>query len=373
MAGETVPEADPDDVRELLNYRRAFDFVSEYLSSGLPAEVPAQAGAPITEGLIREIHKRLVEGVRGGAAAPWEYRKIQNYVVNSATGETIYTSPPAHEVAILMAELVKWLNRERETHPVLVSGIAQFQLVHIHPFMDGNGRTSRLLSTLCLYRAGYDFKRLFTIKRVLRPGPGRLLPGDSGRPGMRHGHDRVAGVLRGRTGHPADGGQATGGAGDPTRRARPTARSLPPPGPGPDAHPRTREHQHSGIRGALPGSQPAHTSAGAEEHGGERSSRYRRGDQSADIPPQRIGGRTCDKLATQLTTYSRHGLRHPAQAGRKEIRINTPAGRQDFRALGDVPFFEKMFRINALGDIPAVESGCEEGCSRGDRKFSPGQ
>jgi len=153
LAGESVPEADPDDVRELLNYRRAFDFVSEYLSRG----------APITEGLISEIHKRLVEGVRGGAAAPGEYRKIQNYVVNSTTGETIYTPPPAHEVPILMAELVEWLNRERDTHPVLVSGIAQFQLVHIHPFLDGNGRTSRLLSTLCLYRAGYDFKRLFTI------------------------------------------------------------------------------------------------------------------------------------------------------------------------------------------------------------------
>jgi Fic family protein len=63
-----------------------------------------------------------------------------------------------------MSELVDWLNREEEdTHPVLVSGIAQFQLVHIHPFLDGNGRTSRLLSTLCLYRAGYDFKRLFAI------------------------------------------------------------------------------------------------------------------------------------------------------------------------------------------------------------------
>ena len=46
---------------------------------------------------------------------------------------------------------------------MLVSGITQFQLVHIHPFLDGNGRTSRLLSTLCLYKAGYDFKRLFTI------------------------------------------------------------------------------------------------------------------------------------------------------------------------------------------------------------------
>jgi Fic family protein len=62
-----------------------------------------------------------------------------------------------------MRELVEWLNGEREVHPVLASGVAQFQLVHIHPFRDGNGRASRLLSTLCLYRAGDDFKRLFTI------------------------------------------------------------------------------------------------------------------------------------------------------------------------------------------------------------------
>ncbi len=153
LEGILVPEADPDDVRELLNYRKAFDFVSEYLEDG----------GPITEGLVREIHKRLVEGVRGGAAAPGEYRRIQNVVINSVTGETVCTPPPAHDVPIMMAELVDWLNRERGTHSVLVSGAAQFQLVHIHPFLDGNGRTSRLLSTLCLYRAGYDFKRLFTI------------------------------------------------------------------------------------------------------------------------------------------------------------------------------------------------------------------
>ena len=153
MAGEAVPEADPDDARELLNYRRAFEFVSEYLDSG----------AAITEGLVREIHKRLVEGVRGGSAAPGQYRKVQNSVVNSATGQTVYTPPPAQDVPALMAEMVAWLNAPGQAHPVLVSGVAQFQLVHIHPFLDGNGRTSRLLSTLCLYRAGYDFKRLFTI------------------------------------------------------------------------------------------------------------------------------------------------------------------------------------------------------------------
>lgn len=153
LEGKPIPEADPDDVQELLNYMKAFEFVSQYLENG----------GPITEGLVREIHKRLVEGVRGGAADPGEYRNIQNYVVNSTTGETVYTPPPAHDVPILMTELVDWLNQEKEIHPVLVSGISQFQFVHIHPFLDGNGRTSRLLSTLCLYRGGYDFKRLFTI------------------------------------------------------------------------------------------------------------------------------------------------------------------------------------------------------------------
>jgi len=113
--------------------------------------------------MIREIHRKLVEGVRGGKAAPGAYRRIQNYVANSETGEVIYTPPSAIETPIMMSEMVKWLNSDLEIHPVLVSGVAQFQLVHIHPFMDGNGRTSRLLSTLCLYKAGYDFKRLFTI------------------------------------------------------------------------------------------------------------------------------------------------------------------------------------------------------------------
>jgi Fic family protein len=151
--GEVVPEADPDDTRELLNYRTAFEFVSECLDSG----------DPITEGMIREIHRKLVQGVRGGKADPGAYRRIQNYVANSKTGGVIYTPPSAVELPIMMSEMVKWLNSDLEIHPVLISGIAQFQLVHIHPFLDGNGRTSRLLSTLCLYKAGYDFKRLFTI------------------------------------------------------------------------------------------------------------------------------------------------------------------------------------------------------------------
>ena len=153
LAGDEVPGADPDDTRELLNYRDAFEFVSTYLNDG----------GPITERLIFEIHRHLASGIRRGSAAPGQYRHVQNYVVNSTTGETIYTPPPARDVPVFMRELVSWLNRPSGIHPVIASGIAQFQLVHIHPFLDGNGRTSRLLSTLCHYRAGYDFKRLFSI------------------------------------------------------------------------------------------------------------------------------------------------------------------------------------------------------------------
>jgi Fic family protein len=152
-AGQPVAEARADDVRELLNYREAFNLVSEYLVSG----------KPVTEGLIREIHKRLVDGVRGGEGGPGAYRTVQNYVVNSRTGEVMYTPPPPEDVPPLMRDLVLWLRAESAIHPVLLAGIAQYQLVHIHPFVDGNGRTSRLLSTLSLYRAGYDFKRLFTL------------------------------------------------------------------------------------------------------------------------------------------------------------------------------------------------------------------
>jgi cell filamentation protein, protein adenylyltransferase len=151
--GDEVADVDPDDRRELLNYRNAFDLVASSLA----------AGEPITETLIRAIHAELVTGVRGGEGEPGAYRMVQNQVVNSVTGQVIYTPPPQHDVAPLMQEFVDWLRAPADIHPVLVAGIAQFQLVHIHPFVDGNGRTSRLLSTLVLYQAGYDFKRLFTI------------------------------------------------------------------------------------------------------------------------------------------------------------------------------------------------------------------
>lgn len=153
LAGKVIKGVRKDDRLELLNYKKAMDFVAKYLGKK----------SRTTEDLIKEIHKILVKGVRGGTLEPGKYRKIQNYVVDSLTGQIIYTPPPASQVPKLMEEFVNWLNKKLDISPILIGGISQYQFVDIHPFLDGNGRTARLLSTLILYQNGYDFKRLFSI------------------------------------------------------------------------------------------------------------------------------------------------------------------------------------------------------------------
>jgi len=154
IEGKKVKGINRDDEKELLNYKKAMEFTSKYLGKN----------DPVTESVIRELHRITVKGVRGDHADPGNYRKIQNYVVNSRTREVIYTPPVPLDVPRLMREFVDWFNKgARDISPILVAGISQFQFVHIHPFIDGNGRTARLLSTLILYKTGYDFKRLFTI------------------------------------------------------------------------------------------------------------------------------------------------------------------------------------------------------------------
>ena len=153
LAGRRPPGADKEDIKEVKNYRDAFNLMLNYLKKE----------SAVTESLIKEIHKELVKGVRGGRAKPGRYRDIQNYVGNALTGEIIYMPPKPKAVPALMKDFVEWINQETEIHPVLKSGIIQFQFVHIHPFVDGNGRTSRLLCAFCLYKSDYDFKRLFSL------------------------------------------------------------------------------------------------------------------------------------------------------------------------------------------------------------------
>lgn len=153
LTGKTVMGINKDDRQELLNYKEAMDFVSEYLGKK----------SDITENLIKQIHEILVKDVRGGTLEPGKYRKVKNYVVNLLTGEVIYTPPQPSYVPQLMKEFVEWLNNKSNISPVIVAGISQYKLVDIHPFLDGNGRTARVLCTLILYQNGYDFKKLFSL------------------------------------------------------------------------------------------------------------------------------------------------------------------------------------------------------------------
>ncbi len=160
LAGKKlISDANKEDIKEVQNYKDAFNLISS-LSSNKSTKL---GEPPITETLIKQIHKELVKGVRGGSAQPGRYRSIQNYIGNSVTKEIIYIPPKPKEVPALMKDFAKWINQESDIHPVLKSGIIQFQFVHIHPFVDGNGRTSRLLCTAFLYQKDYDFKKLFSI------------------------------------------------------------------------------------------------------------------------------------------------------------------------------------------------------------------
>ena len=81
---------------------------------------------------------------RGNSATPGDYKHIQNYVVNSKTKGVIYTPPAAFEVLQIMRKLIDWINLETEKFILfLMSGIAKFQLVCIHPFLDGKSIISQ--------------------------------------------------------------------------------------------------------------------------------------------------------------------------------------------------------------------------------------
>ena len=77
--------------------------------------------------------------------------------------EVVYMPPKTEEVPHLVKEFIAWLNLDKtwETNPVLLAGIAHYEIARIHPFIDGNGRTARLLAALILYLSGFDHRRLF--------------------------------------------------------------------------------------------------------------------------------------------------------------------------------------------------------------------
>lgn len=131
----------PQDVDEVVNYVRA-------MNHGL-ARLPT---LPVSVRLIREIHEKLLTGVRGSHLTPGEVRTSQNWIgpggctLNDAT----FVPPPPHEVASQLSALENFLHTDTGLPLLIKVGLAHAQFETIHPFLDGNGRVGRLLITFLL-------------------------------------------------------------------------------------------------------------------------------------------------------------------------------------------------------------------------------
>ncbi len=137
--------------------------VQSYWAALLQVEDWARRAAPLTEDLIRRLHGRVE---RGSRARPTPYRDGQNVIRDGDTGAIVYLPPEARDVPALMAGLVAWVeSAEAVELPIpLVAGLAHYQLVTIHPYYDGNGRTARLLATFLLHRGGYGLQGFFSLE-----------------------------------------------------------------------------------------------------------------------------------------------------------------------------------------------------------------
>ena len=131
----------PDDVDEVFNYVGAMDYGLERLKE-----------LPVSIRLIREIHARLLQGVRGHHLTPGELRTTQNWIgpAGCTLAEATFLPPPPHEVPAALGGLETFLHHETPLPLLIKIGLAHAQFETIHPFLDGNGRIGRLLITFLL-------------------------------------------------------------------------------------------------------------------------------------------------------------------------------------------------------------------------------
>jgi len=144
-----VVERSPEDLREVGNYVVALEHGILRLRK-----------IPLSVRLIRELHEKLMEGVRGQHAAPGLFRKTQNWIgkPGSTPATATFIPPPPGEVEACLAAWEKFVH-ESNLPPLVTIALAHYQFEAIHPFLDGNGRVGRLLITL------------FLIERKILPTP----------------------------------------------------------------------------------------------------------------------------------------------------------------------------------------------------------
>ena len=131
----------PSDVNEVYNYVRA-------MNSGLKK----LDKLPLSLRLIREIHKELLQGVRGGERTPGEFRRSQNWIgpPGCTLKEAVFVPPPVDQLPSALDDLEKFMHDPSPLPPLIKCGLVHSQFETIHPFLDGNGRIGRLLITFIL-------------------------------------------------------------------------------------------------------------------------------------------------------------------------------------------------------------------------------
>ena len=138
---EEAPGAPLDDVVEVSNYVAAMNHGLERLKKGFP----------LSNRLIREVHEKLLLKGRGSDKNPGEFRRSQNWIQGIRPGNALYVPPPPEHIDETMGKLEKFLHDIPEKTPALIkAALTHAQFETIHPFLDGNGRIGRLLTTLLL-------------------------------------------------------------------------------------------------------------------------------------------------------------------------------------------------------------------------------
>jgi Fic family protein len=146
------------EIQEVLNYRNVIAWIDGQNSLKV-ADV-------YSEDTLHTIHRLTVKNLI-------EEKYVGNFrdkqvIVKSATGNGVVFRPPvAVEIPFLVEELIEWGKspQAQQIHPVFQAAIAHYQLVFIHPYIEGNGRTARAAATMLLYALGYDFKKFFSLEQ----------------------------------------------------------------------------------------------------------------------------------------------------------------------------------------------------------------
>lgn len=131
----------PEDVDDILHYIQALKFGLERLNN-----------FPISLRFIKEIHKELMDDARSSHYAdPGNFRKTQNWIGGTSLNNALFVPPPPKEMNDALNDFEKFLHADDDLLPIIKAGIIHSHFETIHPFLDGNGRTGRILITLYLW------------------------------------------------------------------------------------------------------------------------------------------------------------------------------------------------------------------------------